>query len=413
MLIIILFQLRAHYLLPFPSEGTDQKTMLLAAGNLAKGNFWTQEYLYSPAYTVFLLVLALLSGGNIFIMRIFQILICALIPVAIYKTSRNIGMKFLPSQISALIYCFYVASALISLDFLRAGPLALCFITFAYFCVRYYRKLKLRDAVFAGFFAGLCVLGRENFIPVIFIPIFSLLHKQIRTRIKFRGPAFFVFFAVSPALWLSLFNFYRFNRFGILPGHVSNILSAYHPDKNFNTFNFSLLIQILKNCLVQTANFISPYEWANSLSVYSHSDFSGMLSIMIIPFNVMVIFAVSAIITGRKNTGLCLCAALIVGYVASMSFFPMFYRHRIPVVPLICVTASFGLFKILSLKKISIKIMVFTLIVIFVMITWKDEQKMRPLNEKISTIRYLIEEGMFSKAEKRIKELKSEGVDIK
>ena len=132
---IILIQGLNENLFPMPIAGTDQLSMVEAAVGIYKGHMPREPYLYSISYTFFLTLLIFISQGSLVLMRLLQAALCALIPVMIYKTGRKIGLAREASQFSSLIYCFYGAAALISLDFLREAPLALCFILFTYLLV--------------------------------------------------------------------------------------------------------------------------------------------------------------------------------------------------------------------------------------------------------------------------------------
>lgn len=410
MLLTILFQLRSYGLLPMPEQGTDQRAMLSTAAALSRGILWKSNYLYSPAYTVFLSILVLLSGGEILIMRISQIFLCGLIPVFIYKTCRNLRLPFLFSQIASIIYCFYAASALIAMDFLRAAPLSLVFILYFYFLLRVFRRNHLKYYLGAGVSAALLVLGRENFIPVVFIPFIFLIFRDVRKRIMKKKFIFFLFSASMPVLFVCLVNLFRFNKFGILPGNAVNVISFYYPGYELSVFSLALWYEILSRCIVNLGKYLSSYEIPNSLSVYAHSDFSPMLNILIIPFNAIMIPVIFLPFL-EKRKDVMLLFSLILGYSISMIIFEPFYRFRIPVVPLACTAfggVCFYLSKSYCLKTYIVSI--FILVLIF--FSYENPQAKRTIGERKATIKILIENKLLSKAEKRINELAFEGYDV-
>ncbi len=410
MLLLILAQLRGHWLLPMPEPGTDQRSMLSAAAALSQGRLWPQGYLYSPIYTVFLAALVLLSRGEILVMRIIQACLCALVPVMIYKTARNLRMPFIFAQMASFIYCFYAASALISLDFLRAAPLSLAFISYSYFLIRAYRTRKTRHMIFAGLCAAACVLGRENFIPVVAMPALFLASGQIRRSFTSRSLLLFAISALLPIFLVCAINFSRFGKFSVLPGNAVNVIGFYYPGHLISLANIALLKDILARCPGNFLKYISSYEIPNSLSVYSHMDFSAMLRIMAIPFNAILVTA-AAMPLLRRNRGSILLYTLASAYFLSMLIFEPFYRFRIPAVPILCVICAISIHAI-SRMDVGRSIAATAAILLAIIMTWDNPQPKRPVGERISTIRILASQGLLATAEKRISELESDGHDV-
>ncbi|HPO91166.1 MAG TPA: glycosyltransferase family 39 protein [Victivallales bacterium] len=409
-LFTILFQLRCYHLLPMPEEGTDQRSILSAAAALSRGIMWNDKYLYSPAYTCFLAFLVFLSRGEIIIIRIMQALLCALIPVFIYKSSRNLRLPFVYSQLSAIIYFFYAASALISLDFLRAGPLSLLFILYYYFLIRGYRTLKRSYFIFSGIFAGLLVLGRENFIPVVCIPLLFLFLRDVRKRVEFRNIFYMIFFALFPVLFVCILNYYRFSKFAILPGNAKNVISFYYPGYEVKISNVDLWKVIFSKFLGNVRKYLSSYEIPNSLSIYAHSDFSEMLKVLFIPFNAIAVTSFFTLLLDKQKASF-LLFLFILSYFFSMVIFEPFYRFRIPVVPLLCVGAGIVIYR-LSRCFFYKKIIYILVITLFIVLTYENPQPKRTYSERRATILILIKEGRLFRAEKRISELKSEGYNV-
>ena len=72
----------------YPAPGTDQKSILECALGLVRGELPRGHCLYSYAYTLFLAFLALLSGGRLWLMRLLQLAVAALIPGIVFRTAR-------------------------------------------------------------------------------------------------------------------------------------------------------------------------------------------------------------------------------------------------------------------------------------------------------------------------------------
>lgn len=118
LLLFLLFLARKDGLFPMPPQGTDQLSMLEAAAGICRGKMPDAGYMYSPSYTFFLALICKLASGDLVLMRIFQALLCALIPVFIYKLARLMLFGKNAALLSTFIYCFYGPALLISLDFL-------------------------------------------------------------------------------------------------------------------------------------------------------------------------------------------------------------------------------------------------------------------------------------------------------
>ncbi|MEI6425516.1 MAG: glycosyltransferase family 39 protein, partial [Lentisphaerota bacterium] len=340
---IILFQAANENLFPLPTAGTDQLIMLKAAVGIYKGHLPSEPYLYSSSYTLFLTFLIFLSQGNMLVMRFLQAMLCALIPLMIYKTGGKIGLSREASQLSALIYCFYGAAALISLDFLREAPLSLCFIMFAYFSISAVLYKKNIFYAAAGVFAGLAVLGRETFIPIVILgPMVILFFKNIRRRVKASqilcGSA--VFFGIL--LPVLLYNYLKFDSFSLAPGHVKDKITNYHGSAASEDLSVAVST-ISRKIPNQIYQFASSYEIPNSLSFYAHREMIPVLWVFIIPFNLMIGLALIGIYYYRRNRGVLFMAILSLLYMFSIIFVAMFYRYRISVVPLVSVLAGAGL----------------------------------------------------------------------
>ncbi|MCX6984504.1 MAG: glycosyltransferase family 39 protein [Lentisphaerae bacterium] len=408
---IILFQAVNENLFSMPTAGTDQLSMLNTAVGIYRGHWPLEEpYLYSSAYTLFLTFLIFLSQGNLLIIRLLQAALCALIPVMIYKTGGKIGLSREASQLSALIYCFYGAAALISLDFLREAPLALCFVMFAYCLVSAVLSKKNIFYVAAGIFAGLTVLGRENFIPIVILgPLAILFFKPIRRRVKIRQVIYCsaVFFGVL--LPVLLFNYLNFNSFSLGPGHVKNVLGAYHGNSAAENLTVAVL-SILKNIPVQTYKFASSYEIPNSLSFYAYRDMLPILRIFIVPFNLMVGLALLGIYYYRGNKGILLMAILSLLYMFSMIFVEMFYRFRISAIPLISILAGAGLYAVIHDKIRKRQIFLTALLVCFFLFTYADPEKLRLPHEKITVAETLIYNGRYEKAQNYLEKMERNSI---
>ena len=410
--LFLLYSARQEGLLPKPYEGTDQLSMLRAAVDIYQGKMPGSGYMYSPVYTFFLFVLEVASQGNLEIMRGLQALLCALIPVVIYRLGVRMRFGRPAAQLAAVLYCFYGAAMLISLDFLREAPLALCFIAMTYYLIAAFYRKSASQYMIAGALAGICILGRENFIPVVFVPAAMLLLKDVRKYVKPKHAVCYVAAIALIIMPVLLNNYLKFDSFSIVPGHMNNVLGAYHGDAAVKNSSVAAA-SILRNIPVQLANYVSSYEIPNSLSIYSHREIIDFFNIFLIPFNLLIALAAVTMIYKFRNRGVILLVLLIAGYVCTMVFFTMFYRFRIPTVPLLCVLAGIGMFYIINKfenKKYAAGISALLLAAIVFIPTWKNPDQLRFDSERRTTVAVLIQCGRYAAAEDYIDKLRQQQI---
>ncbi|MFA6714211.1 MAG: glycosyltransferase family 39 protein [Victivallales bacterium] len=402
-LLLTLVYARTYGLLPRPVPGTDQLSMLKAAEDLADGKLPGAGYMYSYLYTVFLYLLNLLSIGNLVAMRALQAAVCALVPVFIYKLCKRLRFGTPCSQLAALFYCFYGPAALISLSFLRAVPLALCFVLFANYLVSAFIKRKNAEYLIAGIFMGMCILGRENFIPVAAAPLVMLLYPTVRKYIK---KSFVLYYAAGIAVILIpilIYNTAMFHSVSLVPGHWQNVMGAYHSSAAGNAARTAG--SIAANLPAQALNYLASYEIPNSLSFYAHREIIEFLNIFIIPFNFFTSISLAILCFRFRDKALVFPGLLIAAYAASMLPFTMFYRFRIPSVPLLCCLGSVAV--IIIIREFSRKKYLrgggpLLLFLVLFTLTFRDSRELRPMSEKRSAVLVLIRNKRYGDAVKLI-----------
>lgn len=397
--LITLYYARMYGLLPRPLMGTDQLSMLKAAEDLTQGKLPGAGYMYSYLYTVFLYVLNLLSMGNLVAMRVLQAILCAFIPVFIYKLCIRLRFGVLSGQVAALLYCFYGPSMLISLGFLRAAPLALCFVLSANYMALAFIKKKNMLYFTAGIFMAACILMRENFIPVAGAPVMMMLYPTIRKHVKKSFILYYIIGIAALLLPVIIYNTTMFGSFSLVPGHWQNVMGAYHSSASGETTKTAT--SIINNMPVQALNYLCSYEIPNSLSFYAHREIIEFLKIFVIPFNFFTAISLSILCVRFRNKALIFTGLLIAAYAASMLPFTMFYRFRIPTVPLLCCLSAAAIIMItkdFSLKKYTrAGISVILFLALFIL-TMQDSYALRPLIEKRSAILLLIRSKRYSDA---------------
>jgi 4-amino-4-deoxy-L-arabinose transferase-like glycosyltransferase len=424
--VAVLWQGRNYGLFPQPRAGMDQLNFLNHAEKLIHGILPDFSYKLSSAYTIFLSLLTVITGGKLIIMRILQVALCALIPVVIFKLARQLRCSFMSAQIAALIYCFYGPAILISISFLRASLLALCFISFSYFLLKAFYKQKWYYYVYAGLLAGITVLGRENFIPVIIAPAIMLCFPVVRQRINYKLAILYFISITALLLPLIIYNYLRFNSPEIIPGNFAHIFNFYYTkDATASVQNPTLAIGIIERIPSQIKMFAASYELHNSLSFYAHRDIINLLTMLFIPFNLVLASAILALSPNIKkllnklsrsrlrhsSKGLFIdlsplfIAGMATGYFLTIIYFTMFYRFRIPVFPMLCVLCAVTIDNLRRNRQILNYLLSAIFIIGFWMLTYTAPNKLRTGSERRSVVMLFIANGNYKRAEQSIDQL--------
>lgn len=404
---VVLWQGREYGLFPMPSPGMDQLNFLDHVNSILRGVLPGVDYKLSSAYTFFLVLLSLISGGKLIFMRVLQIALCSLVPVVIYKLCRLLRCSFTSSQAAALVYCFYGPAILVSISFLRAVPLALCFISFIYFLVKGFYSKKWYHYLFAGLLAGLTILGRENFIPVVFAPCIMLVFPAVRRHVEYRKAAVYIVGILILVLPMIIYNYIRFDSPEIIPGNFAHIFSFYHGRENVADSG-KLAGSIIERVPSQIKMFASSYEQPNSLSFYAHREIIFLLEILCIPFNLLLGIAVLALFLDFKHLRSLFVGGMAAGYFLTIIYFSMFYRFRVVDVPLLCVLCAVAIHLLVRGKPQKFKYKyAFSAIfvIVFFFITYTPPYKLRSAGERRSVISHLISCGEYDKAEQFIDKL--------
>lgn len=380
-----------------PRSGMDQHTILGAAVNIADGILPVPgKYLYSPAYTLFLGLLAAVTSKSFAAMRILQLGVVSLTPWMIYRTSVFAGFGRKAGAVAGLLWLFCGSAMLISLDFLRAAPLALCFVTLVYFLLRSFRTRRLKYAALAGIFAGLCMLGRENFIPVICLPVLFYLFP--RKKMQVGKTAVYVLFALLTLTPVSGYNFYHTSSVAILPGNGKNVFEFMQGKGTLSKPEQAALLVIKK--IPQTCrSMVTPFENTNSLSVYAHREAITLLRVLCVP--ITLLFSLCFAAAWKRNRAVYLLLLLISGYFCSLIFCEIYYRFRIPALPLLCLASGAGIVQLITLlQKKEKKVILFLLPVLFagVVIAKTVPEKLLPRTEREATVRFLLDHNKFDQA---------------
>lgn len=409
---IVLWQGRAYGLFAMPHPGMDQLNFLNHANNILRGILPDQGYKLSSSYTFFLAFLSMITGGKIIIMRLLQIGLCSLIPVVIFKLCRLLRCSFISSQAVALMYCFYGTAVLVSIGFLRAAPLSLCFIGFVYLLVKGFYSKKWYHYLLAGLLAGLTVLGRENFIPVVMAPSIMLIFPAVRKHVKYQKVAIYLAGVLILIMPMIIYNYVRFDSPEIIPGNFAHIFNFYHGKANVASSE-KLAGSILGRVPSQVRMFASSYEVPNSFSLYAHREIITLLKILLVPFNLILGIAILALFLDFKRLRSLFIGGMAAGYFLTIIYFSMFYRFRVVDVPLLCVLCGISMHLLIQAKSQKLKYIFSAIFVFgFFFLTYTPPDKLRTGSERRTVIKLLITRRDYYKAERFIDKLVEDKVPL-
>ena len=394
----------SQHLFAYPPEGTDQRAILECARGLVAGKLPEGHYRYSYSYTLFLALLNALAGEKLWLARLLQLAVAALTPVVICRTARLLRWGKSAGALGALLFTFSAAPLLIALDFLRAAPLALAFLgVFYLFALAEFRG-KPEYYIAAGAVAALTILGRENFLAVMLVPV-----AYLAIRKRWRELARFVAAAALPLVAVVLFNGIRYHSFQLVPGNVGNIAGFYGGDGGILRQIANMLCAIPGNLL----DFVSSYEIPNSLSVYAHRDLIPILRVFAVPFNLLVALGALGLWFRRRERGALLAGLLAVAYAGSMMCFTVFYRFRVPLTPLLALLAAgnFGVWsKLWKQGRRGPVVAALFIAAGFTLATAVDPENRRSVSEHLSVVQVLIYNDRLEEAEQRLDRLAERGV---
>ena len=405
---VIFYQGRKLGLFGLPKPGMDQHTILKTAIEISQGILPIPgKYLYSPSYTLFLALLAKISNLSLPLMRLLQLAISSLIPVMIYKTGIAAKIGHPASAIAGIVWIFCGSALLISLDFLRASPLALCFICLVYFIIKGINDKKF--FIIAGIFAGLCMLGRENFIPVVYLPLLLWIFPKIRNKVNFSSIIIYVICSILVMSPILIYNFYHTGSLAILPGNGKNVFEFMQGKGTYSTPLVAILL-VIKKIPLTIYNIISPFEIPNSLSVYAHREAIPLLKLLNYPITLHFAFIPAVLLAKPKIKWLLLL--LISGYFASIIFCDIYFRFRIPALPLLTLLSGIGIVEIYRVfRDKSIKILtIIPVLLAFALIYFTVPERLLPSSERDATVRFFMDKKDFDKAGNLLLKYRKKGV---
>jgi hypothetical protein len=271
-----------------------------------------------------------------------------------------------------------------------------------YLLVKAFYSKKYYHYLFAGLLAGLTVLGRENFIPIVIAPCIMLIFPWLRKHVKYQQVVIYFAGILIFIMPIIFYNYLQFNSPEIIPGNFAHIFNFYH-GKEALVSGGKLSISIIERVPSQIKMFSSSYEIPNSLSFYAHQEIITMLGLLLIPFNLILGGAFLALFWDFKKLRTIFVGGMALGYFLTIIYFSMFYRFRVVDVPLLCVLIAISLHVLNRQKARQIVSIIF--LFAFFFLAYISPNKLRSGSERRAVVRILIDGQNYYRAEELIDKL--------
>jgi hypothetical protein len=241
------------------------------------------------------------------------------------------------------------------------------------------------------------MLGRENFIPVVYLPILFWIFPKIRKKVKYSSIIIYIACSIFIMLPILLYNFYHTGSLAILPGNGKNVFEFMQGKGSYST-PFVAALLVIKKIPNTIYNIISPFELPNSLSIYAHREAIPLLKILNYPITLHFAFIPAMLLSKSKIKWLLLI--LVGGYFASIIFCDIYFRFRIPALPLLTLISSMGIIEIYrAIRDKSIKMLtIIPVLLAFVLIYFTVPERLLPSSERDATVRLFMDRKDFDKA---------------
>ncbi len=403
LLVRIAYLIELSYQPDFLLPMVDEKFHWLWAADILNNSFWGESsYFRAPLYGYFLAFLYWVSSGSIFISKFLQLFLCFWTTFFIVKTTESLFKKP-TSVIAGLIYAFYGTLIFYESMFLIPA-LFLFFLTWGlYRIILYADKDNLKCWLITGIIFGLAAISRPNIllvIPFFMLWLFFTLNrtKQILQRIKIplalcAGLLIVItpitirnalvtgeFILISSQGGINLYLGNNQNADGLtmlmpdvdLDESVSwsefeNVthkaaeketgikLSETEASSFWSQKAVAFILQnpekFLNLVWKKSVYLVSGFENSDNGDIYYHRNksviFSALLwhKLIYFPFGLLLHLAIVGFYLSRKKRNKLLPLYIyLLAYIPSIVLFLVTARHRLPLVPVLIIFASVGIY---------------------------------------------------------------------
>lgn len=404
---LVAFFIRLIYLIQARSNPTfyypmvDELWNFSWAKEIISGNFWGDEaYFRGPLYPYLLAFFLKLTGGSLFVARLFQALIGSGSAVLVYLLGNKVISK--KAGIIAGLACaaygtiiFYESMLLIPVLFIFLNLLAV------YLLFQYKGRFQPSKWLLAGFILGLAAIGRPNILlllPLFMIWIYITLSELKNIKKKLIITLIYLAGVLIPVFSVTLRNY-------VITGETILISSQgginFYIGNNPETEGLTMLMpeldlnealpwneftratreaaekeagqtlsaaeesafwtnKALKFIWNNPGKFIAVtfkkivyvlvgFENSDQTDIYDSRRYSSLYSILVwkkiicFPFGFILPFCLVGMVhLWRRKNDLSLFYIFIIGYIPTIVLFLVTARHRLPVIPFMLLFAAAG-----------------------------------------------------------------------
>ncbi len=369
----------------------------LAISVLKQGIIGSEPFYHPPLYQYFIAAAYALFGVNLLVVRIAQVLLGTINVLLIYILAK----RYFNKTVAKIAGIF--AAAYPMLIFYNAEILVPTFLIFLILLGLYLLDTKRTSQIFlAGIIFGLATITRQNIlIFIIFFPLFLLIKYQkiiLKSLLLFWGGSLLMILPVTmmntiifkePILisWQGGVNFYIGNNpdadgiTGIPPGSKKrdwynayldlrkNIEQEVGHSISFSEFDrvcYNKGFQFITNQPIKALGlfikkfylFFGGFEISSERDIYYSTKYGFLKFILFkipflqFPFGILFpLFLVGLYYTHNRWRDLCYPLLFIILYSISFMFFFVNARYRMPIIPILIIFGSKGIFSLFTEKN--------------------------------------------------------------
>ena len=273
------------YFNPLLMDGYDQKTFLLWAQQILKYPWYVsgEPFYMTPLYAYFLALLHILSGGNLVVISLIQLLMDVFLCLMLYYVGKTIYDDWV-GIIAAFLGLFYLTSIVYASSILSDGLIYFLYIAFIALIYYSLQTTNLKRWILTGVVLGLAALAKPTiaiFLPFLLIGLYLYPDKNfLPFTIKEKWQPLTVFLLLLGIsglviLPITIRNYYVSGMFvpictnGLVNwkiGNSADSLGLFHYPTGKLLSPLSLAFW--KLFFIKTGIFFTSYEWPQNLNVY-------------------------------------------------------------------------------------------------------------------------------------------------
>ena len=358
------------YFNPFLMDGYDQKTFILWAQQILQHPFAKGDPFYmAPLYAFFLSFLHLISGGNLIIISLIQLVIDVVLCFLLYYLGKTLYNEW-SGIIAAFLACFYRTSIVYAATILSDGLiyfLYILFITLIYFSLQ---KPNFTRWIITGIVLGLSALAKPTiaiFFPFLLLGLYLYPEKKfLPVEIKAKLQPLTIFFLLLfisglVILPVTIRNYYASGQFVPICtngpvnwkiGNSADSIGLFHYPKGELLSPLSLAFW--KLFITKLHLFFTSYEWPQNLNVHLMEEVIPTLKYAFVKFGFIVPMGFAGFVilfkNWRKNF---IFITFTISNVLWVVLFFITDRYRLPAVG--CFSICAGYLIVWSLEQLKAK----------------------------------------------------------